>query len=157
MTASSDPSENFERIASATAHLGLDLLPSADLGDAEGLDLHETVRHRVDRLRYAVVGGLRLSQPVLDTVIDAPTWTYFYHYRTVNFALDQAALSIAGEIQRAGYMAFPVPASQRLLAVQQGRGDPLTPVGQLLPSPAFSHINVFGAAAGRIFATWTRS
>ncbi|HSG27660.1 MAG TPA: reductive dehalogenase domain-containing protein, partial [Candidatus Krumholzibacterium sp.] len=114
MTASPDPSVNMERIAGASAHLGLDLLSSADLGSGEGLALDDSVSARIGTLRYAVVGGIRLSQPVLDTVVDAPTWTYYYHYRTVNFALDQAALFIAGEIQRMGHEAFPVPASQIL-------------------------------------------
>jgi epoxyqueuosine reductase QueG len=55
---------------------------------------------------------MRLSGEVLATIEGAPNWTYYHHYRTVNFALDQAALYCAGECRRRGYRAFPVPASQ---------------------------------------------
>ncbi len=58
--------------------------------------------------------GIRLSSEVLDTIAGAPNWTYYHHYRTVNFALDQAALLAAAECRRLGARALPVPASQVL-------------------------------------------
>ncbi|MBU8921456.1 MAG: 4Fe-4S binding protein [Bacteroidales bacterium] len=109
-----NPSQNMQKISSETSHLGLALLSSAVLDDVEGLDLHESVRDEIDTLKYAVVVGMRLSGPVLRTVKTAPTLTYYYHYKTINFALDQAALYIAGICQRMGGRVFPVPASQIL-------------------------------------------
>lgn len=108
------PAEKMERIKVAAASFGLDLISSAKLDGKYDLEVHESVREVIPRLNHAVVIGIRLSGPVLETVETAPTWTYYYHYRTVNFALDQAALFISGEIQRMGYEAFPVPASQIL-------------------------------------------
>jgi len=101
----------LERIAK---HFGIDILSSTrvDPGQRERFDL--SIRELSASLQYAVVLGMRLSGPVLETVINAPTWTYYHHYRTVNFALDQAALHLAGECQRLGCRALPIPASQIL-------------------------------------------
>jgi epoxyqueuosine reductase len=109
-----NPAENMQKISSGTSHLGLALLSSAVLDDTGDLDLHESVKEEIDTLKYAVVVGIRLSGPVLRTVKTAPTLTYYYHYKTVNFALDQAALLIAGICQQLGGRVFPVPASQVL-------------------------------------------
>jgi epoxyqueuosine reductase len=56
--------------------------------------------------------GYRLSDVVLDGIIDHPTRTYQYHYRQVNSLLDQIGLRIAGYLEEAGRRAFPVPSSQ---------------------------------------------
>lgn len=101
-------------IDDAAAHLGLDAVSFAHIDDEHRARFHESIRDIAAALPRAVSFGIRLSQPVLDTVVTAPTWTYYHHYRQVNTALDQAALSIAGRLQRAGYRALPVPASQIL-------------------------------------------
>jgi epoxyqueuosine reductase len=56
--------------------------------------------------------GYRLSDVVLDGIVDHPTRTYQYHYRQVNVLLDQIGLRIVGLIQACGHRAFPVPSSQ---------------------------------------------
>ncbi|MDD3642394.1 MAG: hypothetical protein PHQ19_02915 [Candidatus Krumholzibacteria bacterium] len=101
-------------IAAAAGHLGLDLLSYAHMDDDHRGRFHESIRDIAATLPRAVSLGIRLSGPVLDTVATAPTWTYYHHYRQVNTALDQAALLISGAIQRGGYRALPVPASQIL-------------------------------------------
>lgn len=101
-------------IDDAARHLGLDALSYAHIDPDHRARFHESIRNIASSLPRAVVIGIRLSGPVLDTVVTAPTWTYYHHYRQVNTALDQAALLIAGRIQRAGYRALPVPASQIL-------------------------------------------
>ena len=63
-------------------------------------------------LDYALSIGVRLSDPVLDEIDDAPTKVYYHHYRQANIALDQIAFRIAGFIQSKGYRTLPVPASQ---------------------------------------------
>jgi epoxyqueuosine reductase QueG len=84
------------------------------IDDEQRLRFHESIADIAESLPYAVSMGIGLSYPVLKTVVTAPTWTYNYHYRQVNIALDQAALFIAGEIRRAGFTALPIPASQIL-------------------------------------------
>jgi epoxyqueuosine reductase len=66
----------------------------------------------VDKLSSAVSIGYRLSESVLDTLTDAPNQLYYFHYQRVNLLLDHAALKITEFIQKKGFQAFPVPASQ---------------------------------------------
>lgn len=63
-------------------------------------------------LTTGVSFGYKLSNIVLDGIVDHPTRTYQYHYRQVNILLDQIGLRIAGYLQEAGQRAFPVPSSQ---------------------------------------------
>ena len=65
-------------------------------------------------LRYAVSLGVKLSDAVLKTVENAPSFVYFQHYRTANTLLDSIAFRLAREIEKAGYDALPVAASQSL-------------------------------------------
>ncbi len=65
-------------------------------------------------LRYAVSIAVRLSKTVLKTIEDAPSFVYFQHYRTANALLDSIAFRLTGEIERLGYAALPVAASQSL-------------------------------------------
>ncbi|MBN1164396.1 MAG: hypothetical protein JXB45_07440 [Candidatus Krumholzibacteriota bacterium] len=106
--------DNIEKIKLGARHLGLDIVSTARLGGDHRKEFHPSIREISASLEYAVVIGIRLSQPVLLTVETAPTWTYYYHYRNVNFALDQAALRISGFVQKMGFRALPLPASQIL-------------------------------------------
>ena len=63
-------------------------------------------------LSTGICFAYRLSDVVLEGIVDHPTRTYQYHYRQVNLLLDHLALIIAAYIQRFGYRAFPVPSSQ---------------------------------------------
>ena len=106
--------ENLERLGRAARNLGVDLISSARVHQEDRQNFHESIRAVSEPLEYALVFGIRLSEPVLQTVVRAPTWTYYFHYRTVNFALDQHALYLTGECERMGYRALPVPATQIL-------------------------------------------
>ncbi len=108
------PAENLRMLRKASRHTGIDILSSARVDDECRSRFDESIRDISIGLDNAVVIGIRLSGPVLETVKTAPTWTYYHHYRMVNFALDQAALFIAGECRRNGYRALPIPASQIL-------------------------------------------
>lgn len=110
----STPRDNLDELRRSLGGHNIDCLSSAALTPGARGHVHDSVRRETDGLDFALVIGMRLSRPVVDTCRTAPTWTYYYHYRTVNFALDQAALHAAGEIQRMGRRAFPVPASQIL-------------------------------------------
>ena len=64
--------------------------------------------------KYAVSIGVKLSDAVLKTIDGAPSFVYFQHYRTANALLDQIAFRLSREIEKAGYSALPVAASQSL-------------------------------------------
>lgn len=66
------------------------------------------------KLNSAVSLGVRLSSSVLGEIGQAPTRLYFHHYRTVNVFLDQLALKLTNFIQKQGFSALPIPASQIL-------------------------------------------
>lgn len=63
-------------------------------------------------LTTGICFGYRLSDVVLDGIVDHPTRTYQYHYRQVNALLDQIGLRLTTYIQNLGHRAFPVPSSQ---------------------------------------------
>lgn len=63
-------------------------------------------------LKYAVSYTIPLSDAVIDEIQDAPTYTYFHHYRTVNTHLDNTSLKAGLMLSRAGYRYAAVPASQ---------------------------------------------
>lgn len=61
---------------------------------------------------FAVSFGLVVSRAVLDTLDDGPTLFYLHHYRQVNYRLDMIAYLLGREIERMGYGAIPLAASQ---------------------------------------------
>ena len=73
----------------------------------------------IEGLGYAVSVAVKLSDAVLKTIENAPSFAYFHHYRTANALLDRIAFLIAGVLEEAGYSAFPVAASQ-----SQGKSNP---------------------------------
>ena len=90
--------------------LGFDLFGVADVtGMREDFLLEPATRARFGR---AVALGKALSGAVLDDILDRPTALYFHHYRQTNAFLDRGALLIAGRIQKRGFAALPVAASQ---------------------------------------------
>ena len=65
-------------------------------------------------LPYALSIGVKLSDAVLSFIDGAPTYAYFQHYRTANALLDSIAFRLSREIEKAGFSAFPIAASQSL-------------------------------------------
>ncbi len=106
--------DNLMHLQRAAERQRIDLVASAEIDPEHREQFHPSLHEVGESLDSALVIGIRLSQPALDTVKVAPTWTYYHHYRMVNLALDQAALAISGACRRSGFSAFPVPASQIL-------------------------------------------
>ena len=63
---------------------------------------------------WAVSAVVKLSDGVVDEIQGAPTHSYFHHYRTVNFAIDQMILQAGMLLERRGYRYLPVAASQSI-------------------------------------------
>lgn len=70
-------------------------------------------------LSYGVSIGVKLSDAILKTIEKAPSFAYFQHYRTANTLLDTVAFRVASFIEKQGYLALPVAASQ-----SQGKQNP---------------------------------
>ncbi len=83
---------------------GIDLFGTADLSNL--------LPQRFEATPYSITLGVHLSGNVMDEVKSGPTQRYFQHYRTVNAFLDMCALKCIIYLQRNGYDACAIPASQ---------------------------------------------
>ncbi len=85
---------------------------------SEGADVFGTAHvasclpNRFAAMPFAVTIGIRLLNAVMDEVAEGPTKLYFHHYRSANAFLDMCALKCALLLERSGYQAVAVPASQ---------------------------------------------
>jgi len=105
-----DKNKNYFNLKKISQDLGLDLFGVADIQEIrKDFMLSEGLISKLDK---AVCLGIRLSKSILEEIKVSPTKLYFHHYRTVNAFLDQAALKVANYIQKKGYSALPIPASQ---------------------------------------------
>lgn len=105
-----DGNKNYLILKRFCQDLGVDLFGVADIDKIKkGFLLSQKLLERFDK---AISLGLRLSGSILEEIEDAPTRLYFHHYRTVNSFLDQAALKLCNYIQKKGFLAIPIPASQ---------------------------------------------
>lgn len=75
-------------------------------------NLENFLPDKFSHLKSGISIVVRLSDQIMNDVVDKPTHTYFHHYRTVNFLIDQITLAITTMIQNEGYLAMAVPASQ---------------------------------------------
>ena len=103
-------SEGYRELKTRALELGFDLFGVADVTGMRGDFLLELAT--CERFGRAVSLGKRLSDAVLDDLRDHPTQLYFHHYRQMNFFLDRAAFLLADDIQKRGFGAIAVPASQ---------------------------------------------
>lgn len=78
--------------------------------------LGEALPERYQSLPYGITMVYKLSDAVMDEVVSrqepGPTFSYFQHYRAVNAFLDGRALWVCAMLERMGYRAMPVAASQ---------------------------------------------
>lgn len=61
-----------------------------------------------------------LFRGIMENVVDGPTYEYFHHYRSVNRAIDDITLRIGKIIEREGYRAYPIAASQSVKGNYEG-------------------------------------
>ncbi|MFH1441447.1 MAG: hypothetical protein ABIH18_05365 [Candidatus Omnitrophota bacterium] len=103
---------NYNDLKSFCEAQGIDLFGTADISGIK--EAFEISKKLLDKFDKAVCIGLRLATGVLEEIEDFPTRLYFHHYRTANFILDQIAFKAGHYIQKNGYLALPVAASQIL-------------------------------------------
>ncbi len=65
-------------------------------------------------LKYAISIVIRLSDAIIDEITDAPTPTYFNHYRSVNAFIDRTLLDVGLFLQSRGYKYITVAGSQSM-------------------------------------------
>ena len=89
-----------------------DLFGVADIKQIKGE--FKLLAQNLKRVDKAVCLGVRLSGGVLGEIETTPNYLYFHNYRTANIFLDQLAFKVSNFIQRKGFFALPIPASQVL-------------------------------------------
>ncbi len=65
-------------------------------------------------LQYGISIYFPLSRFIISEIDNAPTESYFHHYRTVNAHLDKTALLIGAILQESGYSYYCIAASQSI-------------------------------------------
>lgn len=104
------PDKNYSQLKKFCAQLGADLFGVADISDIKGeFNLSPAL---INDLNRAICIVVMLSNQVFSDIEDAPTKLYFHHYKTANMFFDQLAFRAAGWIQKKGFLALPIPASQ---------------------------------------------
>ncbi len=84
-------------------NLGADLVGFSSLGQS-GV--------KGQNLSYAVTIAVKIPDAILKTIESRPTIEYFHEYRTANALLDSISFRLARFIEKQGYNAFPIGASQ---------------------------------------------
>ncbi len=91
---------------------GADFVRIADLALLKGIQTEP--KDLLKGYTRAISIGIRLSDGVIDPIVDSPTPLYQQHYLRVNDRLDDIAVRITQYLQKSGAKALPVPASQLL-------------------------------------------
>ncbi|MCK9571761.1 MAG: 4Fe-4S binding protein [Candidatus Omnitrophica bacterium] len=105
-----DKNKNYSTLKKVCQTEGIDLFGVADIsGIKSGFKIAAKTLQDLD---YAVCLGSRLSAAVLSEIETVPTKLYFHHYKIVNSFLDQVALKLSNLIQRKGFSALAIPATQ---------------------------------------------
>lgn len=74
--------------------------------------LKDLLPNKYKHLKTGVSVVFRLSDQVINEIEGEPTHSYFHHYRTVNYRIDQIVLRGVSKLQELGFLALPIAASQ---------------------------------------------
>ncbi len=105
-----DKSKNYLVLSKFCQKEGIDLFGVADINGIKGE--FKISPKTMENLDKAVCLGVMLSGAILSEIETVPTKLYFHHYKIVNSLLDQVALKLCNIIQKKGYFALAIPATQ---------------------------------------------
>jgi epoxyqueuosine reductase QueG len=112
MSENNEDHDYTEKIKANVHKLGANLVGVADTEPLKGLTLDPP--NLLDSFTRAISIALRLPGAVFEQIIDRPTPLYASIYQTANRILDEIAFHAVNILQRDGFNALPVPASQVL-------------------------------------------
>ena len=77
-------------------------------------NIEQFVLPQYNELKTAISFAVRLSDSIMDHVVDKPTHEYFHIYRSANRLIDDLAFQIVLLLQKNGHKAIPIAASQSI-------------------------------------------
>lgn len=98
---------------------GADYFGVADLTPYEET-LEELYDHKFKGLQRGISLAVRLPNRIVDEVMDHPSHIYLAYYDIANALLNQMALRVNNYLEKQGYEAYPIPASQRVGDEKEG-------------------------------------
>jgi len=102
--------KNYTLLKKFCTYEGIDLFGVADITKVR--DEFKIAPKVAQSLNKAICLGVMLSGAVLSEIDIVPTKLYFHHYKIVNSFLDFIALRVCNMIQKKGYLALAIPATQ---------------------------------------------
>ena len=105
------------QIKETALEMGADLCGFADLEPLSGW-IEENYGQSWNGYLSAVTLSVNMPRDIVHQLLDGPTLTYDRYYETVNLRIDSICLRISSLLEKAGFLAFPVPASQRMGATK---------------------------------------
>jgi epoxyqueuosine reductase len=106
-----ESSQNFEHLRQAARERGANVFGAASM-ESLATEPHPPALPDCSRFPFAISVGIHLSDAILEELDGSPTRQYAYHYKIVNYQLDNIGLVLLSLIQERGFNAYPVPASQ---------------------------------------------
>ncbi|MFA5199974.1 MAG: 4Fe-4S double cluster binding domain-containing protein [Candidatus Omnitrophota bacterium] len=105
-----DKAKNYSALKKFCFDEGIDLFGVGDITKVrEEFKISPKVAQNLDK---SICLGVMLSGAVLSEIDIVPTKLYFHHYKIVNSFLDHIALRLCNIIQKKGYLALAIPATQ---------------------------------------------
>ncbi len=105
-----DKNKNYSALKKFCLDEGIDLFGVADISRIKNeFKISPKVLQNLDK---AVCLGVMLSGSILSEIEEIPTKLYFHHYKIVNSFLDHIALRLGNIIQKKGFLALAIPATQ---------------------------------------------
>ncbi len=105
-----DKDKNYLALKKFCLDEGIDLFGVADISRIrDEFKISPKISRNFDQ---AICLGVMLSAAVLSEIDIVPTKLYFHHYKIVNSFLDHIALRLGNIIQKKGFLALAVPATQ---------------------------------------------
>ncbi len=105
-----DKNKNYQALKKFCLDEGIDLFGVADISKIR--DEFKIAPKVAQKLDKAICLGIMLSGAVLSEIDIVPTKLYFHHYKIVNSFLDHIALRLCNIIQKKGFLALAIPATQ---------------------------------------------
>jgi epoxyqueuosine reductase len=103
--------DNYRELKAFALDQGMCLFGVADVTPIQE-SFHIEPQERIADLNRGISMAVRLSDAVLESIVDRPTLLYKHHYREANELLDAVAFRFASLIQEMGHRALAIAASQ---------------------------------------------